>query len=216
MDQKPPENNDALSIRTATSGSPPTPPAKNRRGAAHLIKVALYMIRRRSRKSNKSVDMASGGMWNRLVGSMRPLHHLHSHSSPNLLALKNELHDHDHDVIISSVQAAPMSPGASSITTSSSSDQDGMSRYASAANLQELDTESRYASAVNLRDLDHETDESESEDHHQTTSYDENGGDEMIDAKAEEFIAQFYEQIRLQRLNSMDRHYNEMIQRSIG
>ncbi|PON72428.1 cotton fiber protein [Trema orientale] len=214
MEQKPPENNDALSIRTATSGSPPAPPAKKRRGAAHLIKVALYMIRRRSGKS-KSVDMASGGMWNRLVGSMRPLHHLHSHSSPSLLALKNEPHDHDHDVIIRSVQEAPMSPGASSITTSSSSDQDRMSRYASAANLQELDTESRYASAVNLRDLDHETDESESEDHHQTSSYDENGGDEMIDAKAEEFIAQFYEQIRLQRLNSMDRHYNEMIQRSI-
>ena len=162
------------------------------------------MIRRRSGKS-KSVDVASRGIWNRLVGSMRPLH-LQRNSSPSTPhhAIGNKIEPND-DVI--STQA-PMSPAASS---SYSSAEDGMSRYASVGNLQELDTESRYASAVNLRELD-PSDESESEQ----TVYDENGGDEMIDAKAEEFISQFYAQIRLQRLNSMDRHYNEMIQRSIG
>lgn len=206
MAQKPSEKNNALTICTAGSG-PPAPAAKKRRGAVHMIKVAMYMIRRRSGKS-KSVDVAaSGGIWNRLVGSMRPLH-LQSQSSPTH-ATRMSTNEQNDDV--KSIQAPPMSPGSSS----SSSSEDGMSSYASAANLQELDgTESRYASATNLRDLDPNSDDHETE--YNQINYDENGGDEMIDAKAEEFIAQFYEQMRLQRLNSMDRHYNEMIQRSIG
>ncbi|XP_062108230.1 uncharacterized protein LOC133819065 [Humulus lupulus] len=216
-------NNDDLSNKP--KGSPPSSAVKKRRGAVQLIKVALYMIRRRSGK-NKTVDVTSSGgsIWNCLVGSMRPLH-LQSHGSP---CHRHSIHD-ENDVVKSSsspspspspsliqTAASPMSPGASSSYSSSSSD-DEMSRYASAANLQELDTESRYASATNLRELDN--DDSECDDrktNNNNNLYDENGGDEMIDVKAEEFIAQFYKQIRLQRLNSMDRHYNEMIQRSIG
>ncbi|GMQ00274.1 hypothetical protein CsSME_00047429 [Camellia sinensis var. sinensis] len=65
------------------------------------------------------------------------------------------------------------------------------SRYASMPNLQALakGSESRYASALNLQELD--DDESDAR-------INDNGGDEMIDAKAEEFIAQFYHQIRVQ------------------
>lgn len=84
------------------------------------------------------------------------------------------------------VQFGPHSPVG---PMSSASSEDSMSRYASAVNLQELDP---------------------------TNGEDENSGDDMIDAKAEEFIAHFYEQMKLQRLDSVDRRYNEMIKRSIG
>ncbi|CAN6467835.1 unnamed protein product [Victoria cruziana] len=56
--------------------------------------------------------------------------------------------------------------------------------------------ESRYASVDNLLQLD----ESEDESH---------GERNAIDMKAEEFIANFYEQIRLQRLDSINR-FNEV------
>lgn len=55
-------------------------------------------------------------------------------------------------------------------------------------------TMSQYASALNLRDLDNCDDEEEDPDE----VFDAITGDEMIDAKAEEFIAQFYKQIQLQ------------------
>ena len=41
-------------------------------------------------------------------------------------------------------------------------------------------------------------------------------GDWMIDAKAEDFIAQFYQEMKLQRLDSVDRRYVERSQRSLG
>lgn len=82
----------------------------------------------------------------------------------------------------------PMSPHGPYSPCFSSSSGDSMSRYASAQNLQELDRE---GGGGNDDDCDY-------------------GGDEMIDAKAEVFIAQFYEQMRLQRLDSINR-YNQMM-----
>lgn len=210
-------NNNALSItgKLLPVADKNAATKKKRRGAMHMIKVALFMLRRRSGKSKSAEAVASnGGVLNRLVGSMRPLH-LQSNGSPrHITNNSNSIDDHpkqqNSDVvnITSTQQMHPTSPaGSSSSSPSSSSGEDGMSRYASVGNLTEL--ESRYASAVNLRELDEDDEESEHE-------YDENGGDEMIDVKAEEFIAQFYAQMRLQRLNSVDRRYNEMIERSIS
>lgn len=144
-----------------------------------LLKVALFMIRRRSGKS-KSADVASKGLWKSLVGSMRPLHLQTNASPPPSIEGASERYD---DVML-----PPASPGSS--VSSFSTDQDGMS--------------SRYASAVNLQELDQEYEEVLIVD------------DELIDAKAEEFIAQFYEQMRLQRVDSMDRRFDEMNKRSIG
>jgi len=67
----------------------------------------------------------------------------------------------------------------------------------------------RYMSAVNLRDLDRGEDEDDE-------ACNDQGGDEMIDFKAEVFIAQFYEQMRLQRMSAAERSYRERIQRSMG
>jgi len=211
MEQKSDEMQNALTISTVrvsggekaslTESPGSSVGKKRRRGAVHLMKVALFMIRRRSfraKPSDVAAAAATGGnMLNLLVGSVRPLHLPSDEASPP-------------DFCILPASVEPASPAASS-SVLSDYHTDGMSsRYASVGNLQELEaagnggSESRYASAVNLRDLD-ESEEGE-----------ENGGDEMIDAKAEQFIAQFYAQIRLQRLNSMDRRYNEMIERSIA
>ncbi|CAL1398703.1 unnamed protein product [Linum trigynum] len=54
---------------------------------------------------------------------------------------------------------------------------------------------SQYASANSLADLEEEEEE---EEEHGDCYYDGVEGDEMIDSKAEEFIARFYHQMRLQ------------------
>lgn len=56
---------------------------------------------------------------------------------------------------------------------------------------------SQYASANNLQELYGESSDDEEEDPDQV--FDAIGADEMIDAKAENFIAQFYEQMRRQQ-----------------
>ncbi|KAJ7973033.1 Cotton fiber protein [Quillaja saponaria] len=159
---------------------------KKKRGAMQMLKVALFMLRHRSKKSKSlQVEVASKGIWKRFLGSMRPLH-LQSQSSPPPAAFNHENFITNHNQADdASVYSAPMSPAGSSEAS--------MSRYASAVNLQELDNNGGEA------------------DEHDIIV-----GDEMIDAKAEEFIAQFYEQIRLQRLDSMDLRYEEMIVRSLG
>ncbi|OIV98211.1 hypothetical protein TanjilG_18750 [Lupinus angustifolius] len=102
-----------------------------------------------------------------------------------------------------------------------------LSRYASAVGLNELvsgdddDNEkcSRYASAIGLNELvesdeDNENPEVIMEDDEEC---EENGyGDEMIDAKADEFIAEFYKQMRLQRFDIVGHHYKERSRRSLG
>ncbi|KAK9983841.1 hypothetical protein SO802_033366 [Lithocarpus litseifolius] len=154
---------------------------KKKRGPMHLVKVALFMIR--THKSNKPkplpMDVApSKDSWKGLVASMRPLHLQSDQSSPPPSIVEAP----------KPIVTSPMveyfedlhSPTYQSGASSSSSSEDGMSRYASAVNLQELN-----------KDND-ENDE------------DEDGGDEMIDAKAEEFIAQFYQQMKLQQMDLVD------------
>ncbi|XP_073148322.1 uncharacterized protein [Henckelia pumila] len=57
---------------------------------------------------------------------------------------------------------------------------------------------SQYASASSLRDLVDSDDEEEEEEEDPDEVFDALCGDEMIDAKADEFIAQFYQQLRLE------------------
>jgi hypothetical protein len=167
---------------------------KKKRRAMHLVQVALYMLRMTKKPKSLHVDVASKGMWKRLVSSMRPLH-LQSNQTmsppPSVETqspmVSSPLVEHYEDVL--------PSPTASS----SSSSDDSMSRYASAVNLPELDKSNN--------------DDDDDDDDEDDASY---GGDEMIDVKAEEFIAHFYEQMKLQRMASADRRYHEMTQRSIN
>ena len=74
-------------------------------------------------------------------------------------------------------------------------------------------TKSRYASAVDLQALD----KSEQGENIEVvieegcfTCYEEIEADEMIDAKAEEFIANFYAQMKIQRLESMRYRHTDL------
>lgn len=165
----------------------------------------MFMLRRGSNKKSKSVhlEVASKGIWKKVVGAMRPLHQIPNQNSPppsidlpagtptNPKGIDSFHSFHDE-------LAPPMSPMSPQVhpdtpSSSSSSSVDSMSRYASAQNLQELDRseESNGCDIVIEDDADY--------------FY---GGDALIDAKADEFIAQFYEQMRLQQLDLLNR-YNE-------
>lgn len=76
----------------------------------------------------------------------------------------------------------------------------------------------RYASAVGLNEMVQGDEENEKQGVivEECEEFIDGDGDEMIDSKAEDFITQFYEEMRLQRMDTVDRLYNERSQRSLG
>ncbi|KAI3964879.1 hypothetical protein MKX01_021775 [Papaver californicum] len=155
---------------------------QKKRSRFQMLKVALFMIRGQANKKSKPVhvDVAFKGIWKKLVGAMRPLHHQglsNQNSPPPLITgsnddatiLPNEVIDDNsppHDGVFVYHPDTP---------SSSSSVADSMSRYASAQDLQELDKNGES----------------------------NNGDDEYFFS---EFITQFYEQMRLQQVDVMNRH----------
>ncbi|KAL5862994.1 hypothetical protein ACOSQ3_000508 [Xanthoceras sorbifolium] len=162
----------------------PPIPKKKRRSPMHILRVALYMLRRKSGKSKTSahVDVASKGPWKEVLGAIRPFH-LQSNQSPTKVDIEAQASPPPPPMI--EYYEDVFSPKDASPSTPCSSVDGNMSQY---------------ASALNLQDLDVCTEEDDGDMH-----YDENGGDEMIDTKAEEFINQFYEQMRLQQREYMSR-----------
>lgn len=181
---------------------------KKKHGPMHAIRVALFMMRGRSKKSKVlPVDDESKSVWRKIVGSMRPLH-LQSNQSPrhpqtNGQPLKRTLLPSpsfgdvgDEAVTPASdfpVEEAPYSPSPPS---------------------------SRYASAIGLNELVQSDDDNEKPEmiveEEECKESGVGDGDELIDAKADEFIAQFYKEMRLQRLDLVDHCYKERSQRSLG
>ncbi|KAJ6674982.1 COTTON FIBER PROTEIN [Salix viminalis] len=167
-------------------GVDPKPP-KKKRSPLHILRVANYMLSLKSGKSKTAhTDVVS--KWKKLLSSMRPLHINSSQSTPRSIGREKvpmatltskdvyEPSEAFEDVEQLEVLTPPWSPAPKS-TAGSSSGQ--TSQYASAQNLQELDDQ---------RDEDDEDD----------SYYDDKYGDEMIDMKAEEFIAKFYDQMKFQ------------------
>ncbi|KAI3425473.1 uncharacterized protein J3R85_010201 [Psidium guajava] len=176
---------------------PPPAPIKKKRGAMHLLRAALFMIRRGSGKKSKTslqIEVGANGMLNKVVGSMRPLH-MQSHDSPL----------HEAAAAAPSPVLALPSPGEHFVDVLPASPMSAMSRPYSPSHSSTSGSTSRYASAVNLHELVEGDSDDEDEDEDDGV-YGANGGDDLIDAKAEEFIAQFYQQMRAQ-------NYNEMIRR---
>ncbi|KAK7392265.1 hypothetical protein VNO78_20697 [Psophocarpus tetragonolobus] len=167
---------------------------KKGKGSKNIFKVALFMMRGRSRKSKMlPVDEEeSKSIWKTLVGSMRPLHLQSTQSPPRH-------HNNNNNI---SLQPKIM-------ITSASENSDDAFESASDFTHSPSPSFSRYASAVGLNEMVQEDDNDKEEDFAKE-------GDEMIDAKAEEFIAQFYHQMRLQRFDAVDRHYQEISMRSLG
>ncbi|XP_009592738.1 uncharacterized protein [Nicotiana tomentosiformis] len=194
---------------------------KKKPGVFGLFKAAMFVLRHRTKGKQKAAQVvvsSTKGDWKKLVGSMRPLHlqdnnnsrtpsqtaaydYCATTSSPSALSCSGTMSQYAsaNDLQALDVPAAAAAP---SIT-------DSMSQYASSNDLQALEastssgTMSQYASANNLQELD---DEEEEEDPDQV--FDAIGADDMIDAKAEEFILQFYQQMRRQNIDSMSGQFN--------
>ncbi|XP_072983144.1 uncharacterized protein [Typha latifolia] len=152
----------------------PTPKKRSKLGLMGLI------LRRRKPKkvapaeADKAVARpGSKSIWRAFVTAIRPLHHHHHHQLAPATSKPTALVK---DESFYEVAPGPPSPGHSSA--------DSMSSHASST-----DSMSRYMSAEDLS-LGSITDSEE----------EGRGGDEEINSKADEFIAKFYEQIRLEKL----------------
>ncbi|KAM3326431.1 hypothetical protein P3S67_001557 [Capsicum chacoense] len=186
-------NNNKSSVDDNIVDQPqPVVKEKKKHGAFSFLRAASLKLRRRRsldlKQQKFSLDLkqqkfsqdgepvadSKGENWKKLVGSMRPLHLQDNQSPPNPRP----------PVKSPSMPAEFFEQFSSPYSVSPSSSSAGtMSQYASANNLQELCGE--------------RNDEEEEEDPDQ--AFDAYGADDMIDAKAENFIAQFYEQMRLQQ-----------------
>ncbi|OIW13422.1 hypothetical protein TanjilG_33071 [Lupinus angustifolius] len=208
---------------------------KRKHSPMHAIRAALFMMRGHKKSKVLMIDDESKSVWRKLVGSMRPLH-LQSNQSPR--------HPKSNVQLIQTTLSSPTpsneDEGDQAVTPTSNvsveepdspySPSPPSSRYASAVGLNELvsgdddnEKHNRYASAIGLNefvqnDEDNENQEEIAEEECKENGYGDgdNDGDHMIDAKADEFIAQFYKQIRLQLFDVEDRHYKERSHRSLG
>ncbi|KAL2323689.1 hypothetical protein Fmac_028068 [Flemingia macrophylla] len=168
---------------------------KKSRRSKNIFKVALFMMRARSRKTKALVkDDESKSIWRKVLGSMRPLH-LQSNQSHD-----DNNNNNDNNVILQ--------PSKKMITLKLSGN-NGDEGFESASEFAKSPSpcSSRYASAVGLNEMVQGEEEN-------VEVVKENGDD--IDAKAEEFIAQFYQEMRLQQWGVLDRRYKEISMRSLG
>lgn len=217
MEQKPSEAEiqvpkGAITTELARHGEPmptPNPPRlRKKRGAMHIIKVALFMMRNRSEKSRGGAIPLNDGtksVWKKLVGSVRPLH----------LQQRNESSPPSPSPSLSPSPSHSLKPNPNPLTLESPpayySDFSEDALFSPSASSSRSGADSRYASAVGLNEMVEDGETEEESDR----AVNEGEGDNMIDAKAEEFIANFYHQMKLQRMNSMD-HYREIRERSLG
>ncbi|MCD7453850.1 hypothetical protein HAX54_022346 [Datura stramonium] len=155
---------------------------KKKKGPFSFLRAASLKFRRRSvdlkqeKFSQDEVPPADtkGENWKKLVGCMRPLHLQDNQSPPSPHPLP------------------PPSPSVESCEHFSSP-------YSPSLSTSSAGTMSQYASANNLQELFGENDDDDEEEEDPDQVFDAIGADEMIDVKAENFIAQFYEQMRRQR-----------------
>ncbi|KAG5231697.1 DUF761 domain-containing protein [Salix suchowensis] len=150
-------------------GVDPKPP-KKKRSPLHILRVANYMLSLKSGKSKTAhTDVVS--KWKKLLSSMRPLHINSSQSTPRSIG-----------------EEVPMA------TLTSKEVYEPSAAFEDAEQLEVLTPPCQYASAQNLQELDDQRDEDDEDDSY----YDDKYGDAMIDMKAEEFIAKFYDQMKFQ------------------
>lgn len=178
-----------------TSPAAPAPKKKRSGGAMHILQLAFFMLRRRHRSDGKSKPTSFEGQAQAVASTkgtwkrlVGSIRPLHLQTTSNPTP-PSSVHRSAPSERYEDVLPPPMSPAR----TDDLSSEDGMT--------------SRYTSAVNLQELDR-TDE----DNDNAAIVNAN-----IDAKAEEFIAQFYQQMRLQRLDRLDSVHlscNDTIRRS--
>lgn len=163
---------DVVVEKTEDSVLPPPSADKRKKkksGAFGIFKAALYMMRKRTDEKEAANNKAkSKGSNGDWKKIVESMRPLHVQETP-----ESPVH-----MIVGSPMHI-MSPASDCYTAESSSS----------------GTISRYASAANLRDL---YDDEEEQERDPDEVFDAITGDEMIDTKAEEFIAQFYREIQHQ------------------
>lgn len=147
---------------------------KKRSRGMHVIGVVLYMLRRRRR-----TKPFKNGFWRRVVESFQQLKNDNITMQPpsNITIMPPDSPVKEKPPASSDDQLSEM---VEVFTATSSSCSSGISGYGSAKSLRDMDC------------LDEDDDDNED------CYGDVDGGDEMIDVKAEEFIERFYEQMRMQ------------------
>lgn len=199
------QNKSSAADATTTAITTYEPRKIKKRGSFNLFKAAMLMMTRKSgnnqkRKPSKGgkeiespqqkeqlqekgkelvVPSSKGENWKTLVGSIRPLH-VPDNKSPTITPSPTV--ENLDDLAGEGSSSSFPSPSCCEVSSNSS-----MSQYASATNLQDLDVDNNSTAA----------DEKE-EDPDEV--FDAITGDDMIDAKAELFIAQFYQQMKLQNI----------------
>lgn len=195
------------SIATAAAATTTTmttyePRKIRKRRSFNLFKAAMLMMTRKSgnkqkNKPSKGIEIESpppkqqqlgeesvvhsskGDNWKTLVGSIRPLH-VPDNKSPTITPSPTV--ENLEDLAHGGSSCSFPSPSRYEVSSNCS-----MSQYASATNLQELDVDNNSTIADEKEDDPDEV-------------FDAITGDDMIDAKAELFIAQFYQQMKLQKI----------------
>ncbi|XP_010323018.1 uncharacterized protein [Solanum lycopersicum] len=174
-------------------------------GVFGFFKAAMFVLRHRTKGKQKAAQVITQqGDWKKLVGSMRPLH-LQDNNNNNI---------NNNNTLYCATSPSAVSQYASADDLKSLDQLDTMSQYASANDLKSLDdqasasasseTMSQYASASNLQDLDEQEEDEDDPD----KVFDAIGADDMIDAKAELFILQFYQQMRRQNVDSINGQFH--------
>ncbi|KAK6788446.1 hypothetical protein RDI58_016971 [Solanum bulbocastanum] len=176
-------------------------------GVFGFFKAAMFLLRHRTKGKQKAAQVITQqGDWKKLVGSMR-LFHLQDNNNNN---------NNNNNTLYCATSPSAARQYASADDLKSLDQLDSMSQYASANDLKSLDalasasasassgTMSQYASANNLQDLDEQEEEEDDPD----KVFDAIGADDMIDAKAELFILQFYQQMRRQNVDSISGQFH--------
>ncbi|XP_010556708.1 PREDICTED: uncharacterized protein LOC104825949 [Tarenaya hassleriana] len=164
---------------------------KKRSRGMHMIRVVMFMLRRRRRKPFKP------GFWRRLVQSVRHLNKdpacvtIIPSSDITMLALPGKKATGEEEEVAAKdggdvIEQLSETLEGFTVPSSSSS---GISGYGSAMSLRDME----YPDYYDEYDNDDDDDDDDGRG-----GYGVGGGDDMIDVKAEEFIAKFYAQMRMQ------------------
>ncbi|KAL8101037.1 uncharacterized protein LOC141686605 [Apium graveolens] len=186
-----------------------------------LFKTAMGMLGGRPSEKPKATkqitaattndNLNSDENWKMVVGSMRPLHSQDLRSPPPQIprpakTFSIESTSSDDDYFGASPALSTTSWGTTSYGSSSSLQElaeSGRMRQSESTNsLSKMSMEnmSRYASALNLGDLDADEEADEDvEDDSNNLLLEICEADDMIDSKADEFIARFYDQMKGQQ-----------------
>lgn len=190
-----------------------------------IFKTAMVLLRNRPNEKPKAMmnifnvpkcndNSKSDEKWKKFVGSIRPLHMQDIISTPP----QSPVPDKAFCVPLTSTMSERSEDEFFASSPALSTTSWGTPSYASTNNLQDLagsgiikkststnslrkmsDNMSRYASALNLHDLDIDEDIEEDGEDDDDNVLENCEADNMIDAKADDFIAKFYEQMRSQQ-----------------